>query len=711
MRERAARPGSGDLSPPRGARPPRCGGVLSLALLLLGLTRVAALAEVVEVTVEAREDVLESQPFGDAGAYEKITGRILFAFDPDNPFNAAIVDLARAPRNAEGRVEAWANFMVLQPKDPSRRRGVAWVEVSNRGGKSSLRYFNNARTGARDPVTADDFGSGLLMRQGLTVIWVGWQWDMIGAEGVLRLEAPVVPGDDGLPITGLVRSDWTVDETARVLPLVHRPGQMPYPVADPDAPENELTVRDGRDEHRRTVARELWRFVPEPAAVLEASDDATGADDEDPPLTHIQLDGGFEAGRIYELVYLGKDPRVVGLGLAAIRDVISYAKYDPGALFPVERGIAFGVSQTGRFLRHFLYQGFNVDEEGRIAYDGMLVHTAGAGRGSFNHRFGQPSRDAHRYSAFFYPTDLFPFTSRAQTDPITGSEAGLLDATPPEHRPLTFYTNTGYEYWGRAAALIHHSVDGTADVAPLPNERIYHLTSGQHTGAGMLTWDGGTAERMSGGAYRGNPLDYLVNLTALAVALVEWVADGVEPPPSQYPTLAAGTMVAHDDLRYPHIPGLVTSRVIHTAYRADYGERWRQGIVDLQPPRIGSVFPSFVSDVDELGNEVAGIRPVEVRVPLGTYLPWNLREGYPGGTHEMVGSIGTFVPLPATENVKMITADPRPSLEDLYGSRNAFLRRVREVAGDLVTERLLLEEDVERVVRRARAMWNWIMGG
>jgi hypothetical protein len=689
---------------------------LSVASIPFLLTPAAGSAEVVGVEVESREDVLEGQPFGEAGPYEKITGRIRFAFDPDNPFNAAIVDLARAPRSTEGRVEAWANFMVLQPKDPALRRGVAWVEVSNRGGKASLRYFNNAGTGARDPVTTEDFGSGLLMRQGLTVIWVGWQWDMAEAEGVLRLESPIVPGDDGLPLTGLVRSDWTVDEATDVLPLVHRAGQIPYPVADPAAPENELTVRDGRDEHRRRVGRELWRFVPEPAAAAESEGDgaeavaaregaeqtagaaAEGApEDEAPPLTHIQLDGGFEAGRIYELVYLGQDPRVVGLGLAAIRDVISYAKYDPEAVFPVQRGIAFGVSQTGRFLRHFLYQGFNVDEEGRTAYDGMLVHTAGAGRGSFNHRFGQPSRDAHRYSAFFYPTDLFPFTSRPQTDAVTGVE--------------TFYTNTGYEYWGRAGALIHHAVDGTADVEPLPNERIYHLTSGQHTGAGMLVWDGATAERMSGGAYRGNPLDYLVNLSALAVALVEWVADGVDPPPSRYPTLAAGTMVAHDDLRYPHIPGLVASRVIHTAYRADYGDRWAEGIVDVQPPRIGSVFPSFVSDVDELGNEVAGIRPVEVRVPLGTYLPWNLREGYPGGTHEMVGSIGTFVPLPATENVKMITADPRPSLEALYGSRNAFLEQVRRAAEEMVAERLLLDEDVERVVQRARTTWNWIMGG
>jgi hypothetical protein len=681
------------------ARPRRVGALLALAACVGA--PVGTRGEVVEVVVESREDVLEGRPFGSAGAYERLTGRIRFAFDPANPYNRGIVDLGIAPRNTDGRVEAWANFMVLQPRDPSLRRGVAWVEVGNRGGKASLSYFN-AATGSRIPVDEEHFGDGLLMRQGLTVVWVGWQWDMIEAEGVLRLDGPVLTAEDGSPITGLVRADWTVDEVSSTLALVHREGQRPYPVADPDAPENVLTVRDGRDEPRRTVPRDQWRFVADPS---EPADDGTtgeGAAEADsadapaePRLTHIELAGSFQAGRIYELVYLGRDPVVVGLGLAAIRDVISYAKHDPEALFPVEQGIAFGVSQTGRFLRHFLYQGFNADEAGRRAYDGMLVHTAGAGRGSFNHRFGQPSRDAHRYETFFFPTDLFPFTSRSQTDRVTGADDGLLAAVEDEHRPLIFYTNTGYEYWGRAGALIHHSVDGSEDVEPYPNERIYHLAGAQHTASGMLRWSPETADRMNGGAFRGNPLDFLVSLRALAVALVEWVAEGVEPPRSRYPRIAGGTLVPFDEVRYPHIPGLITNRVVHTAYRADYGERWAEGIVDEQPPRLGSTFPSLVPEVDELGNEIAGIRSIEVRVPLATYLPWNLREGYAGGTHEMVGSIGTFVPLPATENVKLVQADPRPSLEGLYGSRNGFLTQVRAATR----------------VARATTLWNFVMGG
>ena len=718
----------------------------ALMALTLWLSAVPLSAGVVEVEVERREAVLDGRPFGDAGAYEKIVGRIRFAFDPESEYNEAIVDLDRAPRNDEGLVEAWANFMVLQPRDPALRRGVAWVEVSNRGGKASIRYFN-AGTGARDPVTEEDFGNGLLMRQGLTLIWVGWQWSVPPLPDAMHLVGPILEAEEGgKPITGLARADWTVDEATDVLTLAHRPGLLAYPPYEPDSDVHRMTVRDSRDGPRRDVPRQSWRFVanapdveanrvaaqrahreaarqaylaweaaraagedvPEEFVPPEAPALAPEpASDEPQPPAFVELDGGFEAGRIYELVYEARDARVVGLGLAVIRDVISYAKHDPGSLFPVEKGVAFGVSQTGRFLRHFLYQGFNVDEEGRTAYDGMLIHTAGAGRGSFNHRFGQPSRDGHRYSSFFYPTDVFPFTSRTQRDPVLDLEDGLLDRTPEEHRPLTFFTNTGYEYWGRAAALIHHDTGGDRDVEPLPTERIYHLTAGQHF---VGAWPPPEEGRMNQG-YRGNPVDFLVNLRALAVDLVEWVADGVAPPPSAYPTLADSTLVPYREVRYPSIPGFVANRTIHNAYRVDYGDRWAEGIVDLQPPRIMGKYPSLVSDVDEVGNEVAGIRPVEVRVPLATFLPWNLRRGYAGGTDEMTDFVGTFFPLAATENVKMIRADPRPSLEALYGSRNAFLDQVRRSAAEMIEERLLLEEDVDRVVARATAMWSWIMGG
>ncbi len=365
------------------------------------------------------------------------------------------------------------------------------------------------------------------------------------------------------------------------------------------------------------MPRDQWRFArEEDGQVVESNE-------------HIYMASGFEAGKIYELVYNAKDPSVVGLGPAAIRDVMSYAKYDEESLFPVEHGVAFGVSQTGRFLRHFIYQGFNTDEKKRKVYDGLLIHTAGAGRGSFNHRFGQPSRDAHRYSAFFYPTDIFPFTSWTQRDPETGQTDGLFaHMFDPAHLPKVFYTNSGYEYWGRAASLIHLNVDSSADVALYPNERIYHLASGQHS---VGRFPPSPESRLdSSPAYRGNPVDFFLTLRSLLVSLVEWVHDGTEPPPAAYPTISAGTLVSIDRVKFPKIPNVAFPRVIHEAYRADYGPKWKQGIVEIQPPKLGKPFLSLVSQVDELGNEVAGVKTVEILAPLGTYAPWNLRTGMAG---------------------------------------------------------------------------------
>jgi hypothetical protein len=660
-------------------------------LLLLAVAR-AAVGEVVRVQIQERQDVLEGRSFGPAGGYEKLIGNIYFAFNPDNPYNARIVDLDKAPRNDEGRVEAWANFMVLRPKAPYHASGVGFVEVSNRGGKAALRYFNRAGR-ATDPVTEEDFGDGLLLRLGLTVIWVGWQFDVPERDGVLRLHIPTAT-NEGEPIEGLVRCDWTVDETVTTLGLGHR-DHIPYPLVDPNHRDNVLTVRDGRLAPRRVVPRNEWRFARE--------DDGNIIEDRE----HIYMASGFQAGKIYELVYRARDPKPVGLGLAAIRDVMSYAKYAEDSEFGVEQGVAFGVSQTGRFLRHFLYQGFNTDEEGRKVYDGLLIHTAGAGRGSFNHRFGQPSRDAHRYSAFFYPTDIFPFTSWTQRDRATGQTDGLFaNSFDPAHLPKVFYSNTGYEYWGRAASLIHTTVDGKGDVMPFPNERLYHLAGGQHFVGGFPP---SPEDRIAASpAYRGNPLDFLFTLRALAVALVDWVRDGTEPPPTSVPRLQDGNLVPIDAVGFPWIPGVTFPQVIHEAYRVDYGKRWEEGIIDIQPPKLGRPFPSLVSRVDETGNEVAGLQALELRVPLATYAPWNLRTGMAGGQDELTDFIGTYIPLPRTEEERQRAQDPRPSIESMYPTKQDYLAAASIAAKELVEERLLLPEDVLPILQRAEAYWDWI---
>jgi len=650
-------------------------------------------AAVTGIHVESRTLVMDGNSFGAAGAYEKITGRVELAFDPRNHANARIVDLQKAPRNDRGLVEASANFMVLRPAVASRRSGVALLEVSNRGRKAALAYFNDADF-ALDPEDSSHFGDGFLLKRGLTLIWIGWQFDIPARDHLLRLEAPVAAEPDG-PIRGLVRSDWTINHSASVLSLGHR-GQIPYPVRDPGHAENVLTVRDGRQAPRRVVPRDHWQF-----ARLVAGQSKTDR-------RFLTMPAGFQAGRIYELVYVAEKPVVVGLGLATVRDVAAHAKYTGDSPFAAAHIIAFGVSQTGRFLRHFLYQGFNTDERDRKVFDGMLIHTAGAGRGSFNHRFAQPSRDAHRYSAFFYPTDLFPFTGRIQRDPVTTRSDGLLDAHGRhDHLPKIFYTNTGYEYWGRAASLIHTTVDAKADLDPLANERIYHLAGGQHF---VAPFPPSPSSKLPGAmAYRGNPLDFLITLRALLVRLQAWVAANRLPPASAYPRIVDGTLVTVDALSFPNIPGLSVPRVAHTAHRVDYGPRWEEGIISRQPPTVGRAFPTLVPQVDSVGNELGGIRGVELMAPLATYVPWSLRLGYSGPEDELLDFFGTYVPLAIDSEERARTGDPRPAITERYASKSEYLLEAKKAARELAADGFLLREDVDRALVRAQASWDWIM--
>src|SRR6476620_329601 len=400
-----------------------------------------AKARVVRVEITSRGDIQEGKPFGNTGAYEKIVGRVYFAVDPANLHNRQIVDLDRAPRNAQGEVEFSADLYLLKPKDMAKGNQAVLFEVSNRGGRGILSLVNG-----RD----GESGDGFLMRQGYTIAWVGWEFDLSSQGEHLRLSAPIAHDPGGKEIHGLVRTDFTPSEKRNDMPLGHillgPDGGSSYPVDDPASEKDVLTVRDTPSGNRTTIPRSDWSFAHVVQNQLA------------PDPHYVHLNNGFVPGKIYELVYTAKNPAVVGVGLAAVRDFLSYLKYDPQATAPVKRVYAVGISQSGRFLRHFVYQDFNADEKGRQVMDGVIAHVAGAGRGSFNHRFAQPSRDAQPMSSLFFPTDLFPFTDIAQTDPQTGETAGLLDAaSKSKTAPKIFYTNTSYEYWGRAAAFVHTS--------------------------------------------------------------------------------------------------------------------------------------------------------------------------------------------------------------------------------------------------------------
>ncbi|MGH8248825.1 MAG: alpha/beta hydrolase domain-containing protein, partial [Gammaproteobacteria bacterium] len=548
-------------------------------------------AEVARVEIQAREEVLGGRAFGLAGPYEKLTGKVYFAVDPANPINKIIADVDKAERNKAGLVEFSSDLYVLKPKLPERGNRAAIYEVSNRGRKGMLAMFNRA-AGSLDPTSEAHFGDGFLMRQGYTLIWLGWQWDPPRQPGLIRLYPPVARG-----IQGLVRSDFVVTERVTSRLLSDRE-HIPYLVADPEDPQATLTVRDKVESPRRVIPRSQWRFSAD--------------------RMRVEMPAGFEPHKIYEAVYTAADPVLVGAGPAAVRDFLSFLKYaKTNPIGGIRRAYAFGTSQSGRFLRTFLYYGFNQDESGRQVFDGVMAHVAGGGRGSFNHRFAQPSRDAHPFMNFFYPTDIFPFADLPQTDPETGLTQGLLDrARASKTAPRIFYTNSSYEYWGRAASLIHTALDGKAD-APIPeNARVYLFAGSQH---GPATFPPGR----SIGQQRNNPNDFRWAMRALLAAMDRWVTEDAAPPPSLYPRIAEGTLVAPSVVDFPKIPGVGYSTRVHLAYRADYGPNWKSGVVTQEPPKIGKAFPMLVSQVDEDGNESAGLKLPEVAVPLATYTGWN----------------------------------------------------------------------------------------
>jgi hypothetical protein len=679
-----------------------CGRVAMMAacgvLLLFALVPTRLEARVVRLVIDSRQGVAGGREFGRAGAYERLSGRVFYAFDPDNPHDRQIVDLALAPRNAAGEVEAWGEVVILRPVVPAKASGVTLVDVTNRGGQTTFVFHLGAR---RDvgPEAAEYYGDGFLLTRGVTIVAIGWQWDVVPQAGALHFTPPPT-GDATRPITGLVRSDVTIDAATKVMSLGHSVGAaraLAYPVADPADPANVLTVRDSPTGKRQVVLRSAWRFA-------RAEADGTIVDDP----RSIYMADGFVPGKIYEAAYRATGAVVVGTGMAAVRDIISYLKHDPQSPAPTKYGIAYGVSQTGRFLRHFLYQGFNTDERGRQAYDGIFAHTAGAGRGSFNHRFAQPSRDAQPYTTFFDPTDVFPFSSVEETDPDTGARGALIsNPATLAHMPRVFYVDGGYEYWGRAASLTHTTVDGTRDLSFTPSERRYVIASAQHSSP--AAFPPAPAARVSGTPmYRGNVLDQRLALRALFVALSDWVTGGVAPPASAYPTLAAKQLVTPAAVTMPAIPNVAQARIPAQPYRMDLGPRWTVGIIDNEPPRLGAPYVVLVPRTDEYGSDAAGIRSIELRVPLATYLPWHLRTGMPAGADRMVSFTGTFIPFPRTDAERTASADARPSIELLYSSRDAFLRQVDTAALALVRERFLLLDDVKAARQRMADTWDWI---
>ena len=640
--------------------------MIAAGLLAIGVAAIApARAEFQHLALSGpAAPAFGGQSFGAAGAYVRVAGKATIAVDPADARNALIADIALAPRDAAGRVQATAEVVILRPADLARGNGTLLLEVPNRGREIIGQLMNDtaAANGLADGTAA---GSGHLLAQGYTLAWIGWQADLAPGTG-MRLDAPILPG-----VTGPSREEFLFDHTQSPVTA-----PLTYPAAGPEGAT--LTVRAQAGDARQAPPGLTFRFL-------------------DPQQIEITRPPGFDAGALYELIYTAKEPVVQGLAFAAVRDIAAFLRHDrseanplvptAGARPGIDRAVLTGVSQSGRFVRDYLYLGFNKDEAGRQVFDAMLAHIPGTRRTFTNARFAQPGRNPTPHGDRLYPADQFPFTYAVTEDHLSGRRDGLLLRCRVSNTcPRIMQTDSEYEFWGARASLLVTDTRGNHLDLP-PEVRAYLMTGHPHYAAAQAV-----AAPIDRCALPVNPLQAGGPMRALLAALEAWMRDGVEPPASRYPMRRDNTLLPAEGL-YPAIPAL--------GYRGAHGPaQWVDNTV--VPPVVKGEYPVLLPRVDADGNAVAGLRSPVIEVPKATYTGWNPRaEGFAPGA--LCYNTGAAVPFAATRAAREAAGDPRPSLAERYATPTAYRDAVQAAAARLVAERLLLPADARAMLAAAEA--------
>ena len=662
--------------------------VASLALTVL---TTSSFGEVTKFEIKTREPFAGGRSFGDVGPYDRITGRVYFQIDPKAEANQAIVDLDLAPVNDNGMVEFSSDLDILAPQDLTKARGAALYDVNNRGNKLAVRFFNSG-AGGNDLGTA---GNGFLMRHGWVVVWSGWDGELLPGGGRLQLHAPVTSSGDQV-VTGKVRYEISVSENGQSRVSVNGGGHGAYRPVKEALESATLTWRLRPEDPRRPIPRDQFEVYVQNVDTSQQGQ---------LPQVDLSLPAGFQSGYLYELIYEARDPLVHGVTFAAVRDLMASLKDGTGKNNPllsdgkpvVHRNHGFGVSQSGRYLREFLYSGFNADEQGRKVFDGLMPHVAGGGLGSFNHRFAQPTTYNTQHENHQWASDRFPFAYNLQTDPLTKQTDGILKkAEARDVVPFVLHTQSSAEYWHRSGSLVHTDPTSTRDANIPDNVRIYAFGGTQHGPAGWPPSNGS-------GQTLANPGDYRPFLRGLLTALDEWADGGSPAPKSVYPTIASGTLVdfAQAATGFPQIPGVRYPDVIQQPLALDSGPRWRdQGISDLQPPKILGHYRVLVPASRTDGQERSCLLPPEVAVPVATFTGWNLRAAGSGAQSQLLKLTGSYIPFPVTRFEREWTADPRTSVQETYESLDSYRSRLRETCERLVTDHYLLAEEIGDLVTK-----------
>jgi len=649
---------------------------------------------VTALEIKSRLPFAGGMEFGDVGAYQQLDGTVHFAVDPDDSANSSITDLKLAPRDDAGLVHFTSDFRILCPAQPESGNGRILLDVLNRGRIRALSYFNRAPdTALNEPLEA---GNGFLMRQGYTVVWCGWQHDVPQTPGLMRINVPGAMAS-GVPVTGKLSFGFQPDADSPMQELADRL-HVPYQTNDVNDTNAVLSVQEHADAHLQAIPRGKWSFARQEGG------------QQVPDSSHIYMSEGFQAGKVYRLVYTTTGAPVIGLGFLATRDLVSYLRYDTNqegnpCAGNIERAYTFGASQSGGYLRRFLYLAANLDETDRTVFDGVISHIAGGrSRWDLNQRFGQPS-DAISGSG-----GLFPFADIEQTDhELVETDGVLSKLSALEKLPKVFFTNSSAEYWRGHAALIHTDATGDHDITPGDSVRVYHFAGTQH-GAGTLPLSAGEGPNGPLGQQLLNCVDYRPLVRSLLVRLDAWVTSGDAPPPSSHPRLDDGTAVLPETLvsTVQAIPGVNFPEHLRRLFRFDFGSV--DGVITKFPPVIGNPYPNFVSRVDQDGNEVAGIRLPDIEVPLATHCGWNLRHPNTGGAGQTIGLSGSTIPFPVTEAERKEAGDPRLSIEERYVNKQGYLDRVQLAAEALVNQGYLLPEDIATVSQDADERYDAIGG-
>jgi len=629
----------------------------------------------IEVT-KRETPVFEGAAFGSVGTYERLHGRIFGELDPTHLLNADIVNIDRAARNGSDNVEYQSDFRILKPVDLDRGNGCLLYDVPNRGNQPIMPRLNGAPDGGYPQHARNCF----LMRRGFTVVWSGWQGDVPPGADRLTARFPTIPG-----ITGVVREEFIAEATGLLgdgnieeLPEERFVGTLVYPVADPAGAT--LTVREREADPRVMPPRLGWRLIDE---------------------RHVEITRpsvpGFDRGAIYEFIYRARDPIVMGIGFAAIRDFVSFLRYatQDNPLAPQERprirhALGFGISQSGRVLRDLVHLGFNQDLAGRRVFDGMLPIVAGSRRTCVNWQFGQAGRYSRQHEDHSYGDDQFLFSYATLSDPISGRSGGILQrAHDAGVCPKVLHLDTESDFWQARSSLVATDTSG-ADIAMPDEVRVYSVSGVSHAPFRPLT-----KPVMQ---LPGNRLGYGAFMRALLVALVDWVESDILPPDSRFPSRADGTLAplaeAHET--FPRLPQVNFPKVLNELRLRDHS---------VEPPIESTPYPVFVQSTDADGNALGGIRHPLITVPLATHAGWSLRaSGY--GEGELFTIQGSMVPFAETEAERQRTRDPRPSREMRYATRDAWTARLVDAVDRLVAERLLLAEDGDRLIAAARESWD-----